>query len=201
MKRLVWLAALSLVSAHAYAADAVVGGDAQAGQAKSAACAACHGPGGNSQNAQYPKLAGQSPVYMIKQLNKFKSGERNNPVMMPQAGSLSEQDMKDIAAYYAEQKPGFGAANEQVAATGQKLYLGGNPATGVPPCSGCHGPAGLGNAAAGYPLIGGQHADYTAAALRAYKAGTRTAPAMSYVAERLTEEEIQALSSFLAGLH
>ncbi|MGH8530675.1 MAG: c-type cytochrome [Nevskiales bacterium] len=201
MKQILWLATLGLFSAQVWAADAAPVGDAQAGQAKSAACAACHGPGGNSQSALYPKLAGQSPVYIVKQLNKFKSGERNNPVMMPQATNLSEQDMQDIGAYYAAQKPGFGAANEQAAPIGQKLYLGGNPATGVPACSGCHGPAGAGNAAAGYPQIGGQHTDYVANALRSYKDGTRKAPAMSYVAAKLTEEEIQALASFLAGLH
>ncbi len=201
MKRVLWLAALGLFFAHVWAADPAPTGDAQAGQAKAAACAACHGPAGNSQIAQNPKLAGQSPVYIVKQLQQFKSGERNNPIMTPQAKPLSDQDMLDIGAYFGAQKPGFGAANEQVAAAGQKLYLGGNPGSGLPACSGCHGPAGAGNAAAGYPQIGGQHADYVANALRAYKTGTRAAPEMSYVAAKLSEEDIQALASFLAGLH
>lgn len=201
MKRVLWLAALSLVCAQAAAETVTPAGDAQAGQAKAAACAACHGAAGDSQIAQNPKLAGQSPVYIVKQLQKFKSGERNNPIMTPQAAPLSDQDMRDIAAYFGAQKPGFGAANEQVAASGQKLYLAGNPASGLPACSGCHGPAGAGNAAAGYPQIGGQHPDYIAAALRAYKDGTRKAPEMSYVAAKLTDDEIQTLASFLAGLH
>lgn len=205
MKRVLWLAALGLICAQALAETAPAGsaplGDAKAGAAKAAACAACHGPAGNSQIPQNPRLAGQSPVYIVRQLQKFKSGERNNPIMTPQAAPLSEQDMLDIGAYFGAQKPGFGAANPEVAAAGQKLYLAGNPGAGLPACSGCHGPAGAGNAAAGYPQIGGQHPDYVANALRAYKNGTRASPEMSFVAGKLTEEEIQTLASFLAGLH
>lgn len=201
MKQILWLAALGLFSAQAWSAETAVVGDAKAGETKAVVCAACHGPAGNSQVAQNPKLAGQSPVFIVKQLKQFKNGERNNPIMTPQAAALSEQDMHDVGAYYAAQKPGFGAANEQAAPIGQKLYLGGNPATGVPACSGCHGPTGAGNAAAGYPQIGGQHTDYVASALRAYKDGSRKAPEMSYVAAKLSDEEIQALASFLAGLH
>lgn len=200
MKRKFALVALSLLSITAFA-DPITGGNAEAGKTKSAPCAACHGATGDSQNAQFPKLAGQSPAYVVKQLGKFKSGERANPVMAPQAAALSDQDMKDLAAFYATQKPGFGAANEKVAAAGQKLYLGGRPEDGLPACSGCHGPVGHGNAAAAYPLVGGQHADYTAAQLRAYKNGSRKAPAMSVVTQKLSDEDIQALASYLAGLH
>lgn len=200
MKRLLALIALSVLSTAAIA-DPISGGDEAAGKTKSATCAACHGATGDSQNAQFPKLAGQSPVYLIKQLQAFKSGARTSPVMAPQAAGLSEQDMKDLAAYFAAQKPGFGAANEKVAATGQKLFLGGRPSDGLPACTGCHGPVGQGNAATGYPMIGGQHADYVAAQLRAYKDGSRKAPMMSVIVQKLSEEDIQALSSFIAGLH
>lgn len=200
MKRILALAILTLAAAPVLA-DPLVNGDAEAGKTKAAACVACHGAGGNSQNAQFPRIAGQSPTYMVKQLQKFKSGERMNPVMAGQVAKLSEQDMRDIATYFATQKPGFGAANEKVAAAGQKLYLGGRPEAGLPACSGCHGPKGEGNAAAAYPQVGGQFPDYTANQLRAYKAGTRKAPAMTIVAEKLSEEDIQALASYLAGLH
>jgi cytochrome c553 len=182
-------------------ASAVGDGDAKAGETKAAPCAACHGPAGNSFNPVWPKLAGQGAPYLVKQLTKFKSGERMNPVMAAQVANLSEQDMLDIAAYYAQQKTSTGAAVPELAETGGKLYRGGNPQTGVPACLGCHGPSGEGVAGSAYPRIGSQQPGYTEAQLRAYRDGSRKAPMMTVITEHLTDDEIKALSSYIAGLH
>jgi cytochrome c553 len=200
MKRafLVLLASGWLASAQA---SAVGDGDAKAGETKAAPCAACHGPAGNSFNPLWPKLAGQGAPYTVKQLQKFKSGERMNPVMAAQVVNLSEQDMLDIAAYYAQQKPSLGAAVPELAVQGEKLYRGGNAESGVPACLGCHGPRGEGVAGPAYPRIGGQQPGYTEAQLRAYRDGSRKAPMMTIITAKMTDEEIRAVSSYLAGLH
>jgi cytochrome c553 len=182
-------------------ASAVGEGDAKAGEAKAAVCAACHGPAGNSFNPVWPKLAGQGAPYIVKQLTKFKSGERMNPVMGAQVASLSEQDMLDLAAYFAQQKTSTGAATPELATVGEKLYRGGNSESGMPACLGCHGPQGEGVAASAYPRIGGQQPGYTEAQLRAYRDGSRKAPMMTIVTARMTDDEIRALSSYVAGLH
>jgi cytochrome c553 len=200
MKRafLVLLASGWLATAQA---SAVGEGDAKAGETKAAACAACHGPAGNSFNPVWPKLAGQGAPYIVKQLTKFKSGERMNPVMAAQVANLSEQDMLDIAAYFAQQKTSAGAAVPELAVAGEKLYRGGNAETDMPACLGCHGPKGEGVAGSAYPRIGGQQPGYSEAQLRAYRDGSRTAPMMSIVTARMTDDEIRALASYVAGLH
>ena len=197
------IAAVLLVGCLAGSAQAgaLVAGDEKAGETKAAACAACHGQGGNSMAPTFPKLAGQSAAYIVKQLAAFKSGERANPVMQPQAAALSDQDMKDLAAYFSMQKPGMGAADPKLAPVGEKLYRAGNKDTATPACIGCHGPDGAGNAAAGYPRLGGQPAAYVEAQLQAFRSGTRKAPMMSKVTARLTDDEIRALSSYVSGLH
>ena len=182
-------------------ASAVGEGDAKAGEAKAAPCAACHGPAGNSFNPVWPKLAGQSAPYIVKQLKLFKGGERTDPVMSAQAANLTEEDMLDIAAYYAAQKTSVGAASPDLAEQGEQLYRNGNAESGVPACMGCHGPQGEGVAASAYPRIGGQQPGYTEAQLHAYRDGTRKAPIMPVITAKLTDEEILALSSYLAGLH
>ncbi|MGH8560565.1 MAG: c-type cytochrome [Nevskiales bacterium] len=182
-------------------ASAVGEGDAKAGESKAAACAACHGPAGNSFNPVWPKLAGQGAPYIVKQLTKFKSGERMNPVMGAQVANLSEQDMLDIAAYYAQQKTSTGAAVPELAVAGEKLYRGGNPETAVPACLGCHGPKGEGVAGSAYPRIGGQQPGYSEAQLRAYRDGSRKAPMMTLITARMTDDEMKALASYVAGLH
>jgi cytochrome c553 len=170
-------------------------------EAKAAPCGACHGPNGNSLSPIWPKLAGQSAAYLYKELVKFKNGERSDPVMSAQAASLSEQDMKDLAAHFAKQKQTGGAASPELASAGDALYRRGNPESGVPACIGCHGPKGLGNAAAGYPRVGGQQSGYVEGQLQKFRGGTRKGPMMSVVAQRLTDEEIRAVASYLAGLH
>jgi cytochrome c553 len=197
-------------------------GDAEAGQTKAAACAACHGPDGNPSDPQYPRIAGQSERYTAHQLALFASGERNSglaAVMAPFARELSPQDMRDVGAYFATQKSGAGLADDTLVADGgpydgmkfyeigQQLYRSGDAARGVPACLACHGPSGAGNPGPAYPHIGGQMQDYTVRRLQEYQAGVTAEknPAlfkiMATVAKPLTEQEIQALASYIQGLH
>jgi len=182
----------------------VVGGSSEAGATKAAACAACHGPAGRSSVPTWPKLAGQSAAYLVKQLQDFKSGARKNPIMAGQVAALSEQDMKDLAAYFSAQKADPGVASESAIAVAQPIYRAGVAARGIPACAGCHGPDGSGNLAAGYPRLGGQHATYVAAQLHAYHNGERGAGAtgkmMATIASPLTDAEIEALASYVNGL-
>jgi cytochrome c553 len=186
--------------------DPLTGGDAEKGAAKAAVCAACHGPGGNSSNPEWPKLAGQHAPYALAQLQAFKSGARKNPLMNAQVAALSEQDMKDLAAYFAAQKPQPGIASPDAVPTAEALYRVGDAQRGLPACIACHGPQGAGNAAAAYPRIGGQHARYSATALRQLHAEAASAGAqsnravMAAVAAKLSDAEIEALASYVNGL-
>jgi cytochrome c553 len=211
MKRLVLVAAL-LSSGAALGqeakADPFTGGNAEAGAAKAATCAACHGPGGNSSNPEWPKLAGQHATYLQHSLKVLRSGERKSPVMNAQAAKLTDDDIKDLAAYFAAQKPQPGVASPDAVKVAQKIYRAGDPARGLPACGACHGPKGSGNAAAGYPRIGGQHAKYAALVLRQYYRGLAGAEVphqntmtMAAVASKLTDAEIEALASYINGLH
>lgn len=179
-------------------------GDPKAGEAKAAVCAACHGAKGVSAVPAWPKLAGQAATYTYAQLKHFKDGSRNNAVMAGQVAALSDQDMQDLAAYYAAQEISPGVASEDAVTKAEKLYRAGDAARGVPACAACHGPNGVGNPASGYPQLGGQHADYTSLQLNAYRAGERKAGTngqmMASVAAKLTDEDIAALSSYINGL-
>jgi cytochrome c553 len=141
---------------------------------------------------------------LYAQLKHFKDGSRNNPVMAGQVAALSDQDMQDLAVYFAAQAPAPGVASKDAVAKVQTLYRAGAPDRSVPACAACHGPTGAGNPAAGYPRVGGQHADYSAAQLNTYRSGERKAGAngqiMAAVAAKLTDEEIAALASYLNGL-
>lgn len=207
MVRFVFAAAL-LVPAVAFAAgDLFTNGDATAGEKDVTTCVQCHGPGGNGAvSPTFPKLADQGSAYLFEQLQEFKAGTRKNTIMNIQAGGLSEQQMRDIAAYFAAQPFVPGTASEASVAVAQPLYRGGDPARGIPACAACHGPAGEGNVPAAYPRIGGQNAAYVAAQLNAYKAGTRgdanaKGKIMQRIAAKLADNEIQALSSYVSGLH
>lgn len=193
-----------ILTAGALSAEPLIDGDPQAGESKAVTCTACHGPAGNSVNPQWPKLAGQHAAYLEKQLRHFKSGVRDNAIMMGQAAALGEQDIKDLAAYYAKQQTTVGVTDESLAAAGKAVYFGGRAEDAVPACAGCHGPAGLGNAAAGYPHLSGQHAEYVAARLRAYRDGavadTPHAQIMAGVAAGLSDKDIEAVSAFVTGL-
>jgi cytochrome c553 len=197
-------AALGLVAVLGWSGIAGAAGNKEAGQAKSATCMACHGMDGNSANPEWPNLAGQHASYVLKQLKHFKAGDRNNPLMMPMAMILSDQDMEDLAAYFSSQtlRP-TGEAEPSKVKLGERLYRAGNAANGVPACAGCHGPAGTGIEGAAFPQIGGQHGVYAAAQLRAYKSGTRATDPnamMRTVAGKLSEDEIDAVASYLQGL-
>jgi cbb3-type cytochrome c oxidase subunit III len=188
----------------AQAADAVVG-DAAAGQAKTAVCGACHGPDGNSLAPNFPKLAGQGQRYLLKQLHEIKDGKRVVLEMTGLLTNLNEQDLADIAAYYANQKGSVGAADEKLVARGEALFRGGKLNEGMPACTGCHSPNGTGNAAAGFPHLGGQHADYTKKQLTAFREGERTndgdTMVMRSIAAKLSNKDIEALSQYIQGLH
>jgi cytochrome c553 len=185
-----------------------VQGDAEAGKGKAAMCAACHGADGNSLVPMYPKLAGQSANYLVKQLTEFKLGMtsggksgRVNAIMGGMAMALSEQDMADISAFYANQKvtDGNGIAN----AKGKKLYLGGNAEMEITACAGCHGADGKGMANAGFPALAGQNAEYLKIQLDAFRNGSRYNDLngmMRGVAANLTDEDITALSQYASSL-
>jgi len=193
-------------------------GDAERGAAKAAVCAACHGMDGNAADPQYPKLAGQHERYTARMLELFKSAERQNPIMLGFAAPLSKQDMRDLGAYYAGKAALNGVADESVIASGpnsgqkfyevgERLYRGGDVARGIPACAACHGPTGKGNPGPSYPHLAGQHAQYTATQLTAFRDGlvwgteNNANAVMSGVAARLTDEEIQSLASYIEGLH
>jgi cytochrome c553 len=178
--------------------------DAAAGKAASATCAGCHGADGNSVNPEWPKLAGQGAPYLAKQLHGFKNGDRTNPTMAPMAMGLSDQDVENLAAWFSGQTMSQGAADKSLVELGQKLYRGGNPASGVAACIGCHGPSGAGNPAAMFPKLSGQHAKYVENQLRAFRDGERSNDAgkmMRNIAGKMTDKEIQAVASYVQGLH
>ncbi|MFC1795554.1 c-type cytochrome [Pseudomonadota bacterium] len=187
--------------------QAVAEGDATAGQAKSAICAACHGADGNSAVPNWPKLAGQHAAYLERQTALIKSGDRSVPEMMGIVAGMSEQDLRDIAAYFSSQTNNGGVAEESVAALGQRIYKAGNADSGVPACMSCHGPAGEGNPLSGYPALAGQHSVYTSKMLNGFRAGDnwgeKDAPSqiMNGAAAELTDAEITAVSSFIQGLY
>ena len=149
-------------------------GDATAGQAKAAVCGACHGPDGKSPAPNFPKQAGQGERYLTKQMHDIKGGKRTVLEMTGLLANSSDQDIADIAAYFASQKGSVGAADPKLVARGEKLFRGGDLEKGLPACTGCHSPNGAGNAAAGFPHLGGQHAQYVAKQLTDFREGNRT---------------------------
>jgi cytochrome c553 len=196
---------LSLLALFVVTGTSQAAGDADAGQAKAQVCFSCHGVNGNSVNPIWPKLAGQHAGYIAKQLADFKAGkDRNDALMMSQVMSLSPQDMADLAAFFAKQKASPGSADEAMLAKGEQIYRGGNKATGVSACIACHGPTGAGNPAAKYPMLSGQHAAYTIKSLKDFRSVTRKndpGKMMQDIAARMTDAEIEAVSSYMQGLH
>ncbi|MGJ7521829.1 c-type cytochrome [Variovorax sp. LT1P1] len=165
------------------------------------ACASCHNADGNSAIAANPKLAQQHPEYILKQLQEFKSGKRKNAVMQGMAATLSDEEMRDVAWFVGSKtaKPGF-AKEKDLVALGEKIYRGGIADRTIPACASCHSPNGAGMPAQ-YPRLGGQHADYTAAQLVAFRDGVRANSAqMTGVAAKLNDREIKAVSDYIAGL-
>ena len=180
-------------------------GDAEAGQGKVAVCGACHGADGNSPAPNFPKLAGQGERYLLKQLHDIKSGNRQVVEMTGMLDNLSDQDLEDIAAYFSSQKMSVGAADPKLVERGEALFRGGKLEEGMPACTGCHSPNGAGIAAAGFPHLGGQHAQYVAKQLTDFREGNRTndgdAMTMRAIAAKLSNKDIEAVSSYIQGLH
>ncbi|CAK2484425.1 Cytochrome c4 [Vibrio crassostreae] len=186
-------------------------GSIEAGKAKSQTCVACHGADGNSLITQYPKLAGQHEKYLDKQLKELKLGMtsggkqgRYEPVMGAMAMPLSEEDMADLAAYYASLPISSNSTPENVVDEGKVLYTAGNAERGVTACIACHGPRGNGTELSGFPKISGQHADYIKAQLEKFRDGSRNNDMnamMRDVAKKLTDAEIDTLSKYVGGLH
>ena len=176
--------------------------DLAKGEASFAACAACHGADGNSAITTNPKLAHQHPEYLVKQLQEFKSGKRANAVMTGMAATLSEDDMKNVAAWLTTKEPKHGfAKDKELVALGEKIYKGGIADRQIAACAGCHSPTGAGIPSQ-YPRLSGQHQDYTVTQLQNFRVGVRNnSVQMTMVAAKLNDKEIQAVSDYIAGLH
>ncbi|ALG68730.1 c-type cytochrome [Beggiatoa leptomitoformis] len=215
MKKLTLALYILLGSPFVYATEQATGngaivGTAEAGKAKATTvCVACHGADGNSINPEWPSLAGQHASYIEQQLHDFKAGVRENALMSSQAANLTEQEIADLAAYFADQTKKQGAASSaELATQGERIYRGGNQSTGLPACAGCHGPKGSGNGGAKYPALSGQHAKYVQKQLADYKSGARgsksdqaTKLMMRQIAQKLSTEEIAAVAEYISGLH
>ena len=181
-------------------------GDPEAGEANAQVCAGCHGAGGAKPiAANYPKLSGLGEKYLDQQLKLIKDQDRMIASMTGLLDNSSDQDLQDLAAYFDSQEMPIGQADPDLVEQGEALYRGGNMASGVPACAGCHSPNGTGIEAAGYPRLGGQNADYVAKQLTAYRDGERdagqNASIMMDVAAKLTDQEIQAVASYVSGLN
>ena len=199
--RLVAVTVLSLVSIIAAGA-----GDPQAGQSISVPCSACHGQDGNSVIPGTPHLAGQNERYLFRQLQLMKSGVRNAPLMAGQLDRLSDDDLRNLSAYYAAMAPSVGQSADEKLRVAAAIYRGGIMEKGVAACSSCHAPDGSGNELAGFPRVSGQALEYTIEQLKAYREEERETDEdyggmMRAVATNLTDNEIRALANYLVGLH
>jgi len=199
-RHLAWLVS-SLMLTVSVEALAEAPAQRTAEQTVNTVCAACHGADGNSAITLNPKLAAQHPEYLEKQLTEFKSGKRANAVMSGMAAGLSEQEIKDLAAYFAAKKLNLGQATKNGAGSlGEKIYRGGVMANGVPACASCHSPNGAGLPKQ-FPRLGGQHADYTLAQMKAFRTAERAnAPMMMAIAAKMTDAEMAAVADYIQGL-
>jgi cytochrome c553 len=217
MKHAFWLATTAIAAIALAASGAALAEEqaakpdpAKAKQIVDTVCAACHGADGNSPTSANPNLAGQGADYITLQLQHFKSGARANAIMAGMVAALSAEDMRALGVYFAQQSPKMvGTRERDLALSGRQIYRGGNSATGVPACAACHSPDGVG-VPSRYPRLGGQHAEYSLAQLKAFKAGERgmdkggkdvNGRVMAQVAARLSEREMQALVQYVSGLH
>ncbi len=201
MKRL-WILAATITGA-VVSYSALAAGNVEAGATKAVVCKACHGANGNSTNPEWPSLAGVGADYIAEQLKNFKDGKRNNPVMMPNAMSLSADDMADIGAYFDSLSNTGLEADPSYWQAGEKLYRGGDAARGIPACMACHGPTARGNEPAKFPALRGQQSVYLMKQLNDYASGTRTTGPngiMETIAKRLSPEDIRNVASYLQGI-
>lgn len=205
--------AAAFLSLASLGAHAQVTGDAAAGATKAATCTACHGLNGNSVNPEWPVLAGQNAVYLNEQIKRFRDGHRVNLLMQPMVANLTDQDVADLAAYFATQTPTGLEADPSYWEAGQALYRGGDAARNIPACLSCHGPVGRGVPAAGYPALQAQHSVYTVKQLNDYASDIRytkdeagrsqsgpNAHMMQTIASRLTPEDRRNLASYIQGM-
>ncbi|WP_226703261.1 c-type cytochrome [Microbulbifer elongatus] len=214
MNSIIKKAALAL-GMVAFAQVGYAAGDASAGQTKAAMCVACHGADGNSPAPTFPKLAGLGEKYLLKQMHDVKNGDRVVPEMTGMLDNMNDQDLEDIAAFFASQNIQISGSeafsvmlnngdNVDGLELGRKIYRAGNASSGVPACMGCHSPTGQGNAPAGYPRLSGQYAEYVEKQLKAFRTGTRAndgdARTMRTVARQLSDAEIKAVANYVAGL-
>ncbi|MBV8123249.1 MAG: cytochrome c4 [Burkholderiaceae bacterium] len=204
MKNVAFLFSGLMLASAALAAEpqAQVKPDLAKGQAISAqVCSACHTADGTRGSPTNPILQGQHPDYLVKQLTEFKAGKRSNAIMNGMAATLSEEDAKNVAAFYASKKPVNGFSKDKTLVTlGEKIYRGGIADRQIPACAGCHSPTGAGIPAQ-YPRLGGQHGDYVEAQLNNFRSGARSNSAqMVAVAAKMNDHEIKAVSDYIAGL-
>jgi cytochrome c553 len=205
VRMILWIILMSLMMGMAVAE---LTPDLNAGREKSQPCVTCHNVDGNSTVPAWPKIAGQPVKYLKEQLEEFRKGDkgnRNDPVMFSIVHALTDQDIADLAAYFSSLKSTPGETQQQYVALGEKIYRGGNPNTGVPACGpSCHGPRGEGNPPAAFPPLSGQHPEYILDQLRKFKSGARADDPngiMRDIAKRMTDEEMQAVSNYVSGLH
>ena len=182
-----------------------IAGNVEAGKTKSAACGGCHGVDGNSPAPAFPKLAGQNEAYIVKQVKDFKANDtRKNDIMLGMVAALSDEDAKDIGAYFQSQSVSQPAIfDESKIAAGRDLYKGGDMQKGIPACQACHGPKGSGTAGIGYPQLGGQYTEYTLAQLQAFKNGSRTnddKKLMRSIVEKMSDADMTAVANYIASL-
>jgi len=191
------LALSGLVSFTANAADI------EAGKAKSAVCAACHGADGNSTNAAWPSLAGQHATYIYKQLQDFKQGRRNDATMVGMVALLNDEDMKNVAAYFESQQPKAVTFDPDMIEMGENIYRGGITETSVAACMSCHSPSGKGNGPAGWPSLKGQHPEYLVLQMQNFKQGLRandSGEMMRNVVTRMSDQEMKSVAAYIAGI-
>jgi cytochrome c553 len=201
MKRL-WILA-ALVSGASAGNISFAAGNAEAGAAKAVVCQACHGPNGNSVNPEWPSLAGLGADYIAAQLQNFKDGKRANPIMMPNAMTLTPEDMADLGAYFGSQVNTGLEADPSDWKAGEHLYRAGDKARGIPACMACHGPTGYGNEPAKFPALRGQHSVYVIKQLTDYASGGRTTGPngiMQTISKRLSADDMKSVSSYVQGL-
>lgn len=208
MKKLATKKVLTLVSTlilAGFASFSHAQGNAAAGESKAAVCGACHGADGNSMVGANPKLAGQNARYLIKQMQDIKGGARTVALMTGILNNSSDQDIQDIAAYFESQEKTLQGANPDLIEVGESIYRSGIASLNIAACTACHSPTGQGNSQAGFPALGGQHSEYIAAQLKAFRSGDRSndgqSSPMRILAERLTDKEIDALASYISGLN
>lgn len=195
-----------VVALFSFSTSMAATADIKAGKEKAqAVCVACHGADGNSVNPAWPKLAGQHVPYLVNQMKAFKAGkDRSDPSMAPMMAPLTEQDMMNLAVFYAQQKRSIEKASKLLVKRGEMLYRGGDEKKHIAACIACHGPRGGGNAQAGFPSLSGQHAEYIADELTDYKEGRRKTDIneiMRDIAKRMNPEDMKAVASYISGLH